>query len=151
MSKKNNHIKIGLASDHAGYRLKEFLKKKFKKDGYSITDFGCDSSDSCDYPDYAHPLAVAVVNKEVDFGFSMCGSGNGINMVVNKHNGIRSALCWNKEMTQLARSHNDANICSIPARFISPMIAWQVCEIFLSTEFDGGRHKRRIDKIPWKK
>jgi len=150
VSKKHNQIKVGLASDHAGFRLKEFLKEKFEKEGYVITDFGCDSAENCDYPDYGHPLALAVVEGKVDYGFTMCGSGNGINMVVNKHNGIRSAICWNKEMTRLARSHNDANICSLPARFISPVIAWKVCQIFLDTKFDGGRHKRRIDKIPWK-
>ena len=111
-------------------------------------DFGCDSADSCDYPEFAHPMAKALTNNEFDIGFSMCGSGNGINMVVNKHSGIRSALCWNKEIAELARSHNDANICAIPARFISPLIAWEICRIFLNTDFDGGRHKRRIDKIP---
>jgi ribose 5-phosphate isomerase B len=150
VSKNNRVKKIGLASDHAGFRLKKFLKERFESEGYEVQDFGCDSADSCDYPDYAHPLAISLLKKEFDVGFTMCGSGNGINMVVNKHNGIRSAICWNKEMTQLARSHNDANICSIPARFISQEIAWQVCKIFLDTEFDGGRHKRRIDKIPWK-
>ena len=143
-------LNLAIASDHAGWETKQQLIDHLVRSGHFVKDFGTYSSESTDYPDYAHPLAIAVVNKEVDFGFSMCGSGNGISMVVNKHNGIRSAICWNKEMTQLARSHNDANICSIPARFISPMIAWQVCEIFLSTEFDGGRHKRRIDKIPWK-
>lgn len=140
--------KIGMASDHAGYRLKLFIKKKLLEKGYEVLDFGCDSAESCDYPDYAHPLAESLGKGEVDIAFSVCGSGNGINMVVNKHKGIRSALCWNKEISRLARAHNDANVCALPARFISPEIAWQVCEIFLSTEFDGGRHKRRIDKIP---
>lgn len=143
-----NLRKIGIASDHAGYRLKLFLKAKLQESGYEVLDFGCDSSESCDYPDYAHPMAEALSNNKFDIGFSVCGSGNGINMVVNKHRGIRSALCWNKEISRLARAHNDANVCAIPARFISPEIAWQICEIFLSTEFDGGRHKRRIDKIP---
>ncbi len=150
MSKNNRVQKIGLASDHAGFRLKKFLKEKLESEGFEVHDYGCYSTDSCDYPDYAHPMAVAVIDKTVDLGFSMCGSGNGINMVVNKHSGIRSALCWNKEITQLARSHNDANICALPARFMSPSIAWQICRIFIDTEFEGGRHKIRIDKISLK-
>lgn len=141
--------KIGLASDHAGYKLKKYLSEKLKNEGYEIHDFGCSSTDSCDYPDFAHPMALAISNKEIDVAFSMCGSGNGINMAVNKHNDIRSALCWTKEIGKLARSHNDANICALPARFISRKIAWHICEIFLNTEFDGGRHQVRIDKIPW--
>jgi len=140
--------RIGLASDHAGFRLKAYLKNKLKEEGYQVVDYGCNSPESCDYPDFAHPMAEALVKKDIDFAFSMCGSGNGINMVVNKHPGIRSALCWNKEIAQLARAHNDANICALPGRFISPVIALQICNIFISTPFDGGRHKRRIDKIP---
>ncbi len=143
-----NYKKIGLASDHAGFRLKEYLKVKLEKEAYELIDFGCYSVDSCDYPDFAHPMAKALTEGKIDVGFSMCGSGNGINMVVNKHEKIRSALCWNKEIAQLARSHNDANICALPARFIAPVTAWQICKIFLNTEFEGGRHKRRIDKIP---
>ena len=148
MSKNNQTKRIGLASDHAGFRLKAYLKARLETEGYNVKDFGCNSTDSCDYPDYAHPMADALENGEIDVAFSMCGSGNGINMVVNKHQGIRSALCWNKEIAELARAHNDANICALPGRFISPVIAWQICQIFLNTEFDGGRHKRRIDKIP---
>lgn len=139
---------IGLASDHAGFRLKVYLKGRLEKEGYIVKDFGCDSANSCDYPDYAHPMAKAVSEGSIEMAFSMCGSGNGINMVVNKHPDIRSALCWNKEIAQLARAHNDANICALPARFISPVIAWQICEIFINTDFDGGRHQRRIEKIP---
>lgn len=150
MWKNNRSIKLGLVSDHAGYNLKSYLIEKFKSEGFEVYDFGCKSTESCDYPDYAHPLAKAVIEKRVDFGFSMCGSGNGINMVVNKYNGIRSALCWNKEISDLARAHNNANICALPARFISSAIAWQICKIFITTEFDGGRHKVRIDKIPRK-
>lgn len=143
-----NYKKIGLAADHAGFRLKEYLKDKLESEGYELIDFGCYSAESCDYPEFAHPMAEALSENKVDIAFSMCGSGNGINMVVNKHKGIRSALCWNKEIAQLARAHNDANVCAIPARYISQITAWQLCKIFLSTDFDGGRHKRRIDKIP---
>ena len=150
VSEKLNNRKIGLASDHAGYLLKAFLKEKLIFEGYEVEDFGCNSEESCDYPEFAHPLAEALSNGSVDLGFSMCGSGNGINMVVNKHPKIRSALCWNEEISALARAHNDANICAIPARFISSDLAWKICEVFLSTPFDGGRHKRRIDKIPIK-
>ena len=148
MSGKSSSKIIGLASDHAGFRLKSYLKEKLEKDGFEVRDFGCESAESCDYPDFAHPMADALENGTINLGFSMCGSGNGINMVVNKHKAIRSALCWNKEIAQLARAHNDANICALPARFISPVIAFQICRIFIDTEFDGGRHQRRIDKIP---
>lgn len=140
--------KIALACDHAGYLLKEKLMKNLRDQGYEVIDFGCWSEDSCDYPDYAHPLAKAVEKGEVKMGISLCGSGNGINMVVNKYKGIRSALCWNEEIARLARSHNDANICAIPARFVSEDLAWKMIQIFLHTEFDGGRHLRRIEKIP---
>ena len=143
-----NYKKIGIAADHAGFRLKEYLKEKLANKGYELYDFGCHSVESCDYPEFGHPMAKALSSNEIDIAFSMCGSGNGINMVVNKHKGIRSALCWNKEITELARAHNDANVCAIPARFVSPVIAWQICEIFLNTDFDGGRHQRRIEKIP---
>ncbi len=143
-----NYKKVGIAADHAGFRLKEYLKKKLSDKGYELYDFGCHSAESCDYPEFGHPMAKALSSNEIDIAFSMCGSGNGINMVVNKHKGIRSALCWNKEITELARAHNDANVCALPARFVSPIIAWQICEIFLSTDFDGGRHQRRINKIP---
>ncbi len=141
-------MKLGIASDHAGYSLKCLLKQKMIDNGYEILDFGCDSDESCDYPEFAHPLADAVESGEVKFGFSLCGSGNGINMVVNKHSGIRSALCWSDEITSLARAHNDANICAIPARFVKFDDAWNMVQIFLKTEFDGGRHLRRIKKIP---
>ncbi|MEA1875463.1 MAG: RpiB/LacA/LacB family sugar-phosphate isomerase [Bacteroidota bacterium] len=141
-------VKLGLASDHAGYSLKNWLIEKLIETGYEVKDFGCNSDDSCDYPDYAHPLAEAIENGEVDKGFSLCGSGNGINMVVNKHARVRSALCWNNEITVLARSHNDANICAIPARFVEKEQAWKMIKVFLETEFDGGRHLRRINKIP---
>lgn len=139
--------KIAFACDHAGFETKEYLKQLLRKEGYEIKDFGTFSSESSDYPDYAHPMAKAVEDKEYNFGISLCGSGNGINMTVNKHRGIRSALCWNVEIAELARLHNDANICALPARFVTKEIAAKIVEIFLKTEFEGGRHRRRIEKI----
>ena len=113
-----------------------------------MKDFGAFSSESSDYPDFAHPMAEAVENGNYDFGISICGSGNGISMTVNKHPGIRAALSWTPEIARLARSHNDANVLSLPARFISKEEAYQITDVFFSTDFEGGRHQRRIDKIP---
>jgi ribose 5-phosphate isomerase B len=142
---------ISIAADHAGYRLKEHVKEYLEKKGYTINDLGTHSSKDTDYPDYAHPLALSVESKESEFGISICGSGNGINMTVNKHQGIRSALCWSVEIAEFARRHNDANVCALPARFISDDLAFKILDKFLSTPFDGGRHQARIDKIPFKK
>ncbi len=141
---------IGIASDHAGFDFKEKLKKDLQDSGYNIEDYGTDSNESTDYPDYAHPLAEAVEKGIHQFGITLCGSGNGINMTANKHQGIRAALCWNKEIAQLARLHNNANICSLPARFISYNQAREIIELFINTSFEGGRHQRRIEKIPFK-
>lgn len=141
-------MKIALASDHAGYELKSQLIEYLKEKGYEIKDFGAYSSESSDYPDFAHPLASAVENNEFDYGITLCGTGNGINMTANKHQGIRSALCWIPELAYYARLHNDANICALPARFISFYTAKQIVDVFLSTDFEGGRHLRRIKKIP---
>mgnify|MGYP002649043983 CR=1 FL=1 len=140
--------KIGVACDHAGYQLKEFTVGYLDSRGFDVLDFGCYSEESCDYADFAHPLAEAVERGEVPRGIAMCGSGNGINMTLNKHQGIRSALCWTPEISGLARSHNDANVCVMPARFIEPETAVQIIDVFLDTAFEGGRHQRRIDKIP---
>ncbi len=140
--------KIALACDHAGYELKEFLKDFLQEEGYAVTDFGTHSSESADYPDFAHPLAKAVAAGTCDQGISICGSGNGINMTVNKHSEIRSALCWNPEIASLARRHNDANVCALPARFLTQEEARKIVEIFLSSDFEGGRHLRRVQKIP---
>jgi len=140
--------KIGFACDHAGYDLKEFLIGYIESKGLEVEDFGTNSAESCDYPDFAHPLAKAVEEKVCDFGISICGSGNGINMTVNKHQGIRSALCWNVEIAALARQHNNANICALPARFIDFAEACNIVDAFLDAQFEGGRHQRRIDKIP---
>jgi ribose 5-phosphate isomerase B len=141
---------IGIANDHAGYELKLKLLEYFQQKGIAYKDFGADTSESVDYADFAHIVASAVENKQVDLGFSICGSGNGINMTVNKHQGIRSALCWNKEISHLARSHNDANMCALPARFITTEEAFGIVDEFLKTSFDGGRHLTRINKIPLK-
>ncbi len=140
--------KLGFASDHAGYQLKENLIEYVKTLGFEVEDFGTYTIDSCDYPDYAHLLANAVENKTCFVGFSICGSGNGINMTVNKHQKIRSALCWTPEISRLARLHNNANICSLPARFIDVSEAKQIVDAFLNTNFEGGRHINRINKIP---
>lgn len=138
---------IGIAADHAGVEMKAFLKKRLETQGYEIRDFGAYSSDSMDYPDVAHPLATALLKGEVQTGVSICGSGNGISMTMNRHCGIRSALCWQPEIARLARAHNDANVCSLPARFIDNATAQKIVETFLSTAFEGGRHQRRIEKI----
>lgn len=142
--------KVGIASDHAGFELKEKIKPWLKDKGFDCKDFGTFSPESCDYPDFAHPLALSVEKNEVDFGISLCGSGNGINMTVNKHQGIRSCLCWNKDIAKLARAHNDANICALPARFINLYEAKEILEVFINTPFDDGRHLIRINKIPIK-
>jgi ribose 5-phosphate isomerase B len=141
---------IALASDHAGYELKLKIIKHLEDLGYeNIHDVGAYSTESSDYPDFAHKLAEAVESDDYDIGISLCGSGNGINMTANKHQGIRSALCWSVEISRLARAHNDANICA--ARFIDEKLAIEVVDIFLKTEFEGGRHLRRVKKIPIKK
>jgi ribose 5-phosphate isomerase B len=139
---------IGFACDHAGFKLKNHLIEYLNLKGYKTINFGTNSEESCDYPDFAHPLAEAVDNKTCDFGISICGSGNGINMTVNKHQGIRSALCWNPEISELARLHNDANICALPARFLTNEDAVMIVDKFLNTKFEGGRHINRINKIP---
>jgi len=141
---------VAMSSDHAGYDLKEILKSFLIAKGYEVKDFGAFSSESSDYADFAHPMANSIETGECSFGVSVCGSGNGINMTVNKHQGIRAALCWNKEISHLARLHNNANICSLPARFISEQEAKEIIESFIATEFEGGRHLNRINKIPLK-
>ena len=139
---------LGLCSDHAGYELKEFVKQILNSKGLTYKDFGTCSTESCDYPDYAHPLAEAVEAGEVYPGIAICGSGNGIAMTLNKHQGIRAALCWQEEIARLAREHNDANVLVMPGRFISQEEATHTVEDILNTSIEGGRHQRRIDKIP---
>lgn len=142
-----NKKKVAIVSDHAGFNLKEKLLKYLIAGKYDVKDLGSYTGEAVDYPDYGHPLAKAVTDGEFDCGISICGTGNGINMVVNKHPGIRGALCWNEEISRLARAHNDANVCALPARFISESEAYLIVKTFLTTAFDGGRHKPRIDKI----
>jgi len=142
--------KVGLACDHAGFEYKERIKTMLQTQGYEVQDFGTYSTESCDYPDFAHKLAIAVEQKKVDIGVSLCGSANGINITANKHQGVRSAICWKEEIAVLARQHNDANICSMPARFISFDEAIKIVSAFFNTDFEGGRHQKRIDKIPVK-
>lgn len=139
---------IGLASDHAGYEMKEYIKGWLTKKGYSFKDFGTHSTESCDYADFAHPLAEAVENDECYPGIAICGSGEGISMTVNKHQGIRAALCWMPEIAHLARQHNDANILALPGRFIDENTTDKILEEFFATPFEGGRHINRIKKIP---
>lgn len=142
--------KIAFASDHAGFELKEVIKKYVEEKGYEVEDFGTYSEESCDYADFAHPCAEAVEKGECDFGIAMCGSGNGISMTLNKHQGIRAALCWLPELAALAKQHNDANILVMPARFISQDEAKKIVDAYLQAQFEGGRHQRRIEKIPVK-
>jgi len=142
--------KIVLAADHAGFDLKEKIKKHLENKGLEINDLGTYHSDSVDYPDFGHKLANEIEKGKYDYGISICGSANGINMTTNKHQGVRSAICWSEEIARLARLHNNANICSLPGRFIEEKLALKMVDIFLNTEFEGGRHKRRIDKIPCK-
>lgn len=145
-----NEISIAVCSDHAGYELKQTVMKHLTDQGViKLKDFGAYSSESSDYADYAHPMALAVESAEFEFGISICGSGNGISMTVNKHQGIRAALCWNTEIAALARQHNNANVLSLPARFVSEEEALKMVDLFFSTDFEGGRHKTRIDKIPF--
>lgn len=139
---------IGLASDHAGFELKQHVKQWLEEKGWSYRDFGTESAESCDYADYAHPLARAVEAGECYSGIAICGSGEGISMTLNKHQGIRAALCWKSEIARLARQHNDANVLVMPGRFITNNEADKIMDEFFSTAFEGGRHLRRINKIP---
>lgn len=139
---------IAMASDHAGYSLKKEIEKFLESKGYQIKDFGTFSEDSCDYADFAHPAAEAVEKGQYPFGIAMCGSGNGIQMTLNKHQGIRAALCWTPELAALARQHNDANFLVLPARFISVEEAKKIVDAYLNASFEGGRHLKRIEKIP---
>ncbi|MEM1318751.1 MAG: ribose 5-phosphate isomerase B [Bacteroidota bacterium] len=143
MSKKT----IAIGSDHAGYDYKEQIKNYLLKEGYQVIDKGPTSADSVDYPDFIHPVAEEVERQDADLGIIFCGSGNGAAMTANKHQGIRAALAWNKSLAELARQHNDANILSVPARFISEELTEEMVKAFLEAEFEGGRHARRVNKI----
>ena len=140
--------RLAIASDHAGFEMKEQLKPYLEEKGYEIVDFGTYSPDSCDYADFAHPAADAVETGKCDLGIGICGSGNGMQMTLNKHQGIRAALCWLPEIAKLARQHNNANFLVLPARFISFEEAKKFVDIYLTTPFEGGRHERRIKKMP---
>ena len=144
-----HELKIAICSDHAGFELKQIVNQYLiDKKPVAYHDFGTYTAESCDYADFAHPMASAVEQGEFDFGISICGSGNGISMTVNKHQGIRAALCWNEEIARLARLHNNANVLSLPARFVSVEEALKMVDAFFTTDFEGGRHQGRIDKIP---
>ena len=138
---------IGLCSDHAGFVLKEAVKKILAEKGLLYKDFGTHTPDSCDYPDFAHPLAFAVEKGDVYPGIALCGTGNGIAITLNKHQKIRAAICWQAEIARLSRMHNDANVLVLPGRFITIEETIKTIDAFLSTPFEGGRHKKRIDKI----
>lgn len=138
---------IPIGADHAGFELKAAVIQHLEAAGYELKDFGCYSEESIDYPDFGHPVASMVEENEGMLGILICGSGNGINMTANKHQGVRSALCWKKELAELARLHNNANIIALPARFISEAEGLEMVDAFLSTDFEGGRHERRVDKI----
>ena len=140
-------MKISIGNDHAGPEYKKAIVEMLKAKGHEVTNYGTDSADSVDYPDFGHPVATDVETGKAQLGIVICGSGNGINMTVNKHQGIRAALCWTKEIAALARQHNDANIISIPARYTSINQAVEMVETFLNTDFEGGRHQNRVDKI----
>lgn len=140
-------MNLVIGSDHAGFDLKKHLKKMLQEQGHQVEDVGPESADSVDYPDFAHKLTAKVESGESDLGILMCGSGNGINMAANKHQGIRSALCWEPEIAKLARQHNNANVIALPARFIDPQTAEEIVNAFLEAQFEGGRHQNRVDKI----
>ena len=140
--------KIGIACDHAAYDLKEFLVGYLSTKGFEVKDFGTHSEESCDYPDFAHALGEAIDNGELERGVALCGSGEGISMTLNKHQSVRAALCWIPEIAKLSRQHNNSNVLCMPAHFISNDEALAMLDIWLETEFEGGRHQRRLDKMP---
>ncbi len=140
-------MKIAIGNDHAGTFYKQQITAQLKENGIEVLNFGTNNTESVDYPDFVHPVAAALSDDEVDFGIVICGSGNGVSMTVNKHEAIRGALCWNKEIAHLARTHNNANILCIPARFTSVHQAIEMVNVFLNTEFEGGRHLNRVNKI----
>lgn len=139
---------IAIGGDHAGFEYKQKLKAVLLDNGYQVTDFGPNTSDSVDYPDYIHPLCNSIEAGELSRGVIICGSGNGVAITANKHQGIRAAICWNEELAKLSRQHNDANLISIPARFVDFDLTVKMVLLFLKTEFEGGRHAQRVNKIP---
>lgn len=145
---KNESQIIPIASDHGGYEVKKYLVKKLKEKGYDVNDMGTYSGESVDYPDYIHKLSSAINNGDYERGIILCGSGNGAAITANKYPNVRAALAWKKELAELGRQHNNANILSLPGRFITKEVAWELTEVFLNTGFEGGRHARRVGKIP---
>ncbi|MBP7511700.1 MAG: ribose 5-phosphate isomerase B [Bacteroidia bacterium] len=140
-------MKIAIGCDHAGFDYKEAIKATLTSQGHEVADFGTHSTDSMDYPDTSHPVASAVESKDAELGILICGSANGVAMTANKHQGIRAAICWENELSKLARTHNDANIVCLPARFIDLKTAQEIVGTFISTPFEGGRHANRVNKI----
>lgn len=138
---------IGLAADHGGFAVKEFVAGLLLSEGYAIEDLGCYSTESVDYPDFAHKLATAIEHGDLELGFAFCGSANGISMALNRHKGVRAAICWKAEIATLARQHNNANVCSIPGRFVNEIEAGDIVEAFLQAQFESGRHQGRVEKI----
>jgi ribose 5-phosphate isomerase B len=143
-------MKIAIGNDHAGYKIKMIVLDWLREQGYEIKDYGTDSPDSVDYPDFAHPVAAAVEKGEFDLGILICGSGQGVSMTANKYKGIRAVVCWIPEIAELARSHNNANILCLPGRFVDKQTVIEILEKFFSTDFEGGRHQERINKVPVK-
>ncbi|MFT5847438.1 ribose 5-phosphate isomerase B [Psychroserpens sp.] len=139
---------ISIGNDHAGTEYKRAIVSHLEAKGYTVNNYGTNENDSVDYPDYVHPVATDVADNKVDFGILICGSANGVAMTANKHQKIRAGICWTKEITALTRQHNNANICCIPARYTAVQQAIQIVDTFLDTEFEGGRHQNRVDKIP---
>ncbi len=140
-------MKIAIGNDHAGVDVKRKIENYLSEKGYTVINKGYDGKESVDYPDYIHPVSIEVKEKKAQIGIIICGSGNGAAMTANKHKGVRAAICWSEEIAELARQHNDANIISIPSRFLSEKEIINIVEVFIKTDFEGGRHKRRIDKI----
>ena len=142
-------MKIAMGCDHAGFELKTKIIEILKEKGHHMEDFGCFSNESVDYPDFAHPACLSIEQGQNELGILICGSGNGISMAANKHQGIRAALSWTEEIAELARLHNNANVLSLPARFVSEQTALKIVDVFLSTSFEGGRHQKRVEKIAY--
>ena len=140
-------MRIAIGGDHAGFHYKEKLKQYLDRAGHEVKDFGPFTPDSADYPDFVHPAAMAVEKGECDYGVLICGSGQGVTITANKHQGIRAALCWSTDLAEVTRQHNDSNMVCIAARFIAYELAENIVDVFLSTAFEGGRHQRRVDKI----
>lgn len=141
-------LRIGIGSDHAGFEYKEAIRDSLKKNGLHVKDFGTYTSESVDYPDYVHPLCSEIDKGNIDIGILLCGSANGVAMAANKHHSVKAAVCWENDIAVLSRRHNDANVICMPSRFVSQDLAIEMTNLFLNTEFEGGRHKRRVDKIP---